>query len=248
MRVSLIVGQLVLGCLALGLGCSSSKDDDDPKEEGALPCNQSVAECRANFADTYQGAYVGDAAGSVILSADESGEVVGTATTSDGSVAIFGSVNQFGKFTGEAEDGTRFVGQIDTSGRVTGTWEGPAGSGTFTAVGTKPVTIPPGSGGGGSGSGGATSGGSPSGGSPSSNPLANDPRFTPSIDAICAASAKCGDDPATCEETVLFLRQAVADAGCIAELNGFFTCVVNSGQCGMVAECQGAYDALNACG
>lgn len=247
MRVSVIVGQLVLGCLAFGLGCSSSKDGDEQKEEGALPCNQSVAECRANFADTYQGAYAGDAAGSLILSADESGEIVGTATTSDGSFAIFGSVNQFGKLTGEADDGTRFVGQIDESGRVTGTWEGPAGSGTFTAVGTKPVTIPPGSGSGGSGSGGASSGGSPSGGSPS-DPLANDPRFTPSIDVICTARAKCGDDPATCEEMMLALREAVADAGCIEELNGFFTCVVSSGQCGMVAECQAAYDALFACG
>jgi hypothetical protein len=248
MWVRVIVGQLVLGCVAFGVGCSSSKDDDEQKEEGALPCNQSAAECRANFADTYQGAYAGDASGSLILSADESGEIVGTATSGDGSFAIFGSVNQFGKLTGEADDGTRFVGQIDESGRVTGTWEGPAGSGTFTAVGTKPVTIPPGSGSGGSGSGGASSGGSPSGGSQSSNPLANDPRFTPSVAVICAASEKCGDDPATCEETVLFLRELVAEAGCIEELNGFFTCVVNSGQCGMVAECQAAYDTLNACG
>jgi hypothetical protein len=248
MWVRVIVGQLVLGCVAFGVGCSSSKDDDEQKEEGALPCNQSAAECRANFADTYQGAYAGDASGSLILSADESGEIVGTATSGDGSFAIFGSVNQFGKLTGEADDGTRFVGQIDESGRVTGTWEGPAGSGTFTAVGTKPVTIPPGSGSGGSGAGGASSGGSPSGGSQSSNPLANDPRFTPSVAVICAASVKCGDDPATCEDELLLLRELVAEVGCIEELNGVFTCVVNSGQCGTVPECQAAYDAFDMCG
>ena len=160
-----------------------------------------------------------------------------------GSFAVFGSVNQFGKVTGESEDGTRFVGQIDASGRLTGTWEGPAGSGTFAAVGTKPVTRPPGNpGGGGSGSGGA-----PSGGAPSSNPLANDPRFTPSIEVVCAAAVPCGDDPAECEDTVLLLRELSAEAGCIVELNAFFTCVVNSGQCGMTAECQASYDALNAC-
>jgi hypothetical protein len=237
------VGQLVLGWVVFSLACSSSKGDDDPKEEGALPCNQSAAECRANLADTYQGTYTGDAAGSLILSADESGDVVGTATSGDGtSFAIFGSVNQFGKITGDADDGTHFEGQIDTSGRITGTWSGPAGSGTFVAVGTKPVTIPPGN----SGGGGSGSGGSPSGGAPSSDP--DDPRFTPSVDVICTSAAKCGDDPADCEETVLLLREIVVETGCIEELNGFFTCVVNSGLCGMTAECQAAYDALNACG
>lgn len=230
----------------LALACSSSNDDDE-KEDGALPCNQSPAECRANLADTYQGAYTGDAAGSLILDADESGDVVGTATSGDGSsFAIFGSVNQFGKITGEADDGTRFVGQIDASGRVTGTWEGPAGSGTFAAVGTKPVTIPPGnSGTGGSGSGGASSasGGSSSGG----NSLANDPRFTPSVDVICAATAKCGDDPAECRDSLLLIRELI-DTECIDELNAFMTCAVNSGQCDVASECQVAYDALNACG
>ncbi len=220
----------------MALACSSSNDDE--KEEGALPCNQSPAECRANLADTYQGAYTGDAAGSLILDVDGSGDVVGTATSGDGSSsAIFGSVNQFGKITGEADDGTRFVGQIDASGRVTGTWEGPAGSGTFAAVGTKPVTIPPGNSG---------AGGSP--GSPSTDPFANDPRFTPSVAAICEVSVRCGDDKAECEEMVLELREVVAALGCIEELNAFFTCIVSSGQCEETSECQAAADALNGCG
>jgi len=249
MRVGVLLGRVLL-CGSVILACSSKDDDDE--EEGALACNQSAAECRASFADTYQGAYTGDASGSLILSADESGDVVGTVTHSDGSSsAIFGDVNQFGKITGETDDGTRFVGQIDENGRVTGTWEGPGGKGTFAATGsTASVPGPSGTGGSGSGSGGASFGGSPSvpqGGSSTGNPFENDPRFTPSIDAVCTATAKCGDDPLECAELMLEIRELTALAGCIEELNAFFTCAVASGQCDVSVVCAAEDDAFAVC-
>ncbi len=109
MRVSVIVGLVVVGCVSFGLGCSSSKDDDEQKEEGALPCDQSAAECRAKFADTYQGSYTGDAAGSLILSADRVRAIVGTGHRARTVRSPSGSAqSSSASLTGEADDGTRF--------------------------------------------------------------------------------------------------------------------------------------------
>jgi hypothetical protein len=245
MRVTPWLVQALVSVGVVAVGCSSSGGDDKPKEAGTLACNQPATECRAGFADTYEGTYTGDASGRVILDVDVLGGIVGTATKADGSsVAIFGQVNEFGKITAEADDGTQFVGQFEADGSFTGTWTGPNGSdGTFSGTSTTPTTGT----GGRSGAGGASSGGS-AGGSTSTDPLATDPRFIPSLDAICDAIVACGQDRKECEEQVVLLRGGAAQAGCIDELNAFFACAVGAGTCDASVQCQGVFDSLMTCG
>lgn len=242
-----------------GLGCSDS-GDDERKEKGDLPCAGSESACRAAFEDSYEGAYTGDATGRVIFTVDSEGNAFGTATKGDGgSEGLLGEVDAHGRLELTGSDGTTFVGQLDEGHRFTGTWTASDGSsGTFAGAGTD-TSSPGGSGGtsstGGSagstggrtGSGGASTGGSSSTGG-SQGDVLSDPRFQPGTAEICAASAACGDDPAACLPALADLRTEAIAAGCVAQVNALFACLVDTGGCDAGEACPAQLTALFECG
>jgi hypothetical protein len=247
-------GSMVAALVVMvAVGCSS---DDDDKETGALPCDSTPSECKAAFADDYEGVYTGDASGRVIFTVDPDGTLYGTATTDAGSEALDGTVNQFGRIQGTASDGTKYDGQFDGNNGFSGTWTSPEGNtGTFAGKGTG-VSVPVGTGGSsatGGRSGTATGGRSPTGGTTSTggtsstDPILSDPRFSPDTPTICAASVVCGADISECEPNLILLRDIAVDSGCIAQLNAMFACVVDTGACDIPTQCPAQYEAFETC-
>jgi hypothetical protein len=235
-----------LGLVVLGLAFGCSGDgDDDKKAEGALPCNQSAAACKASFADSYEGTYTGDATGRVIFEVDSSGAIFGTATLSDGnSEGLLGEVNEYGKFTGEGSNGTVYTGQFDGKGGFSGTWKATDGtSGTFSGTGTKPPPVASGTGGN-TGTGGSTGTGGFNGGIGGSPPGRSG--FDPTVDEICDFIVMCDTTRAECESQVGAIQDLMAQYGCVAETNAFFQCGLDSQAC-EAPQCQPQFEAMDAC-
>ena len=229
---------LVVAVVSVAPGCGSENEEAQAKTpSGALPCDGLAIDCRAAYADEYDGSYSGGALGRFTLRVDVLGGISGTVNDDDaGPQSATGQVNEFGQIEFSLPDGTTFSGQFKADGAsFQGTWTGPGGSGTFTG---QSATKAP-AGGGGAGSGGAGAG---SGGTGNVGPQPSVEQVTTAVKQSCEAAAECGLVPASsCAEVK---PRSLTD--CLREELTLYQCII-ADPCNSLTTCAPQSSALMAC-
>lgn len=221
--------------LCSALACSSSDDGSDAKTpDGALSCDGLAIDCRAAYADEYDGTYTGSDQGRFTLRVDILGGVSGT-VLGDGapSAAATGQVNEFGQIAFTLPDGTKFDGQFAADGTsFQGSWTGPAGSGTFSGKSATRVPVN-------GGTGGAASG---TGGNGNSVPPPSVAEVQAAVKDACQAVANCGLVAESTCATVM--PRSLTD--CLREELTLYQCTL-ADPCNSLTTCEPQSNAMQAC-
>jgi len=215
-------------CLLVGACSSSTNGGNSATPAGALPCTGLAIDCRAAFADTYNGSYAGAQSGTFGLSVDILGGIQGTAP---GSITITGQVNEFGQITFTFSDGTTFTGQFNADHHgFKGTWKSSGGqTGTFEGQSTTYVNTNTGT----------------DAGTNTTGPLTASTVVAIS-EAACQHAVTCGDIVASTCPVAMGQTEPLSPEACWAKDVALNQCISNAA-CDYRTKCDAANTALENC-